>query len=359
MTDRVPVSIPTPPPTDTPPDLAALLLIVLSRWRLVFAMAIAGGLVGVVHSLLARSQFVATTTFAVAEARTSGGGGLGAIASQLGGGLAALAGVPTSAQFLRSAVTSREVADSVLLRRIPVVRDTLRRDALESLGDSLDLIQWYGIRDRDRGAVLDDARFALGHAMSVAVADRTGILTLQVTDRDPRVAATVARALVEAVNRFNLQRRQTTSRANREFLERRIVDAQSELRDAENQMRTFLEHNRVVSTSLQFEEDRIRRQITVRQQVYLSLAQDLEQARIDEVKDTPVLTVIDEAIPPSRRNWPRRKLLVIMWTIAGLLAGAGLALLGNWVERMDTGGPESWQSLRRLTRRSRAGQIAS
>src|SRR3989454_6172929 len=114
--------------------------------------------------------------------------------------------------------------------------------------------------------------------MAVAVDDRTGIVTLKIDDRDPYVASAVARALVDGLNRFNLQTRQSTSRATRIFLEHRKAEVQDELRQAENALRAFLQTNRRFSESppLQLEQARLQRQLDLQQDVYRQLAQELE-----------------------------------------------------------------------------------
>jgi uncharacterized protein involved in exopolysaccharide biosynthesis len=304
-----------------------------------------GGVVGVAYAVLAAPEFVAKSSFTVADARSSGGVGLSALAG-LGGSLAALTG-PTTTQFLRAALSSREVLEGVVTQPLPVMPDALRRSRLDPVPSRIDLFDWYRVRTEDPALSLEDALRALRDAMKTTVSDRTGIITLEVRDRNPRVAASIARALVDGLNRFNLQTRQSSSHANRQFLERRVVEAQQELREVEDRMRDFLAGNRRIADSpnLQFEQGRLQRQIAVRQQVYLALAQDLEQARIDEVKDTPVLTVIEPAVPPARRSWPRRSLLVIVWTITGGIVGVGLAYLLEWIREMDRTSPPSWTEL--------------
>jgi len=51
------------------------------------------------------------------------------------------------------------------------------------------------------------------------------------------------------------------------------------------------------------------------------LTQQLEQARLGELRDAPVLRVLDRAIPPQTRKWPIRSLVVIIAFFLGLFAG--------------------------------------
>jgi uncharacterized protein involved in exopolysaccharide biosynthesis len=67
--------------------------------------------------------------------------------------------------------------------------------------------------------------------------------------------------------------------------------------------------------------------VQVKQEVYLTLAKAYEEARIAEVRDIPVLTVIDSAVAPVRRSFPRRKLNTLLGLLLGAIGGLALVLL--------------------------------
>jgi tyrosine-protein kinase Etk/Wzc len=73
------------------------------------------------------------------------------------------------------------------------------------------------------------------------------------------------------------------------------------------------------------------------------LAKQYEAARIDEAKDAPVIQVIDFAVPPDRKTWPPRALLVL----AGALGCAVLACVIVFARFRD---PEGIEKLHLLTR---------
>ena len=64
-----------------------------------------------------------------------------------------------------------------------------------------------------------------------------------------------------------------------------------------------------------------------------SLEASRQEARIQEVNDTPVITVIDRAVPPEDRSSPKRKLNVILAFIAASVFGMFAALGGEFVHR--------------------------
>jgi len=56
------------------------------------------------------------------------------------------------------------------------------------------------------------------------------------------------------------------------------------------------------------------------------LARQFEVAKLDEAKQGALIQVVDSAIPPDRRSFPKRGLIVICATLAGLLVGICVAL---------------------------------
>jgi uncharacterized protein involved in exopolysaccharide biosynthesis len=79
------------------------------------------------------------------------------------------------------------------------------------------------------------------------------------------------------------------------------------------------------------------------------LARQFEVAKLDEAKEGAVIQVVDPAIPPDRRSFPKRGLIVIGATAVGFLLGVFIALLGAGFERLknDPEGTEKLSILRR------------
>jgi uncharacterized protein involved in exopolysaccharide biosynthesis len=64
------------------------------------------------------------------------------------------------------------------------------------------------------------------------------------------------------------------------------------------------------------------------------LARQFEVAKLDEAKEGALIQVVDPAIVPDRRSFPKRGLIVIASTVLGLFIGVFLALLQAGLERM-------------------------
>ena len=64
------------------------------------------------------------------------------------------------------------------------------------------------------------------------------------------------------------------------------------------------------------------------------LARQFELAKLDEAKEGAIIQVVDPAIPPDKRSFPKRTLIVIVATFVGLLVGIFCVLWQAALQRM-------------------------
>ena len=92
----------------------------------------------------------------------------------------------------------------------------------------------------------------------------------------------------------------------RVFIEERIREVQVDLRAAEGLLKSFQERNRRSNQSptLLLEESRLARDVTLQNNLYLTLKTQFEEAKIEEVERTPMVETVDEPIPPIEKAGP-------------------------------------------------------
>jgi uncharacterized protein involved in exopolysaccharide biosynthesis len=212
--------------------------------------------------------------------------------------------------------------------------------------------------------------------------------TITIRANDPDRSAEMANYIVRLLNRRIIDLRVGKSRDNRLFLENRLKEINSDLKDAEDSLRVFQEHSQMYEIESQLKEilkeysslesEVITKQLEknileklygkesgqfqtaeVELQEYEKKTRELqtsgqpggvtlamktlphtsleylrrfrdvkigsallefvtplyEQARFDEKKDSPILQIIDYAIPPARKSYPPRALFSLLITL--------------------------------------------
>lgn len=182
----------------------------------------AGAALAILVALLIPSQYASTTRLMPPDS-TSGAGmailaGLaGKMGSAIGSLGADLLGMNTSADLFAGVLQSRTVQDQLIAKF----------DMRRVYGDS----RWV------------DARKELARQTDISIDHKSGILTVRVTDHDPRRAAALAQEYVTQLNGVVTQLNTSSAHRERVFLEARLEQVKSELESAEKEFSQFASKN--------------------------------------------------------------------------------------------------------------------
>lgn len=311
----------------SPPDAILTALDVLRlalrkrRLLLVAPMFVAAVVVGI--GLLADRQWVSQATF-VAQSPGGGSSRLAGLAAQFG------VNVP-NAQAGQSPDFYADV-----LRGDGMMRQLLGGRYSTADGQPIELSAHLvpGVADTAQRGEL--ALRQLRTMVSASVGIKTGLVRLAVRLDDPELARQVAARALKELNRLNVMAQQSQASQERVFTDARLSMARGELRVAEDRLEEFLRSNRVFSGAPQLvlQEDRLRREVNLRQQVVSGLAQGLEQARLEESRNLPVITVVEAPVRPAL---PDSRRLVVKGLFAAIVSGMALlalVLVGEWRRRL-------------------------
>ena len=220
------------------------LAIVLAKFKkLILGLPVLVGVLTVGATLLMTPIFTATTAILPPQQSQSGAS---ALLGQLGGlaGIAgAAAGIKNPSDLYVGMLKSRTVADAMIAR--------------------FDLVNYY------EAELTQDARKSLEDVSSFT-AGKDGIITISVDDKDPELAAKMANAYVEELNKLTEVLAVTEASQKRLFFERQMVDARDRLVAAEIEARSAMERGGLASIDAQGQAmigvtARLRGQISVKE----------------------------------------------------------------------------------------------
>ena len=298
-------------PRDAP--VLGLLTALVSARRIILTATFLAVAVAVLIALVRPRRWLVEVSF-VPEGQSLPSG-LSGLAEQFGVNLPK--GDPSSSPgFYQEALRSRELLKAVAVAPLPAewgCDSTIR--VVESL--------------RAKGATPEErvarAIIKLRKIITVTAEPRSGLVKARVKTTDVCRSSAIARALLAELHVFNTERRATRAGAERRFAEARLAEARQSLRNAEEALEQFIARNRVFAADPQllFRHTRLTREVALQQTVVMSLTQSYEQARLEEVRDTPKLTVLQ---PPYRPERPERRGLPLA-IVLGATAGFSFALL--------------------------------
>lgn len=195
---------------------------VLLKRKLLIGIIVGAALVGsIIYSLTLPPIY--SSTASIFPPQHEGGGSMSGISSQLSGGLGALAGgflgVNTPVDQWLAILKSETIKDAIINR--------------------FDLMKVFKVN------TMEGARKALGGMITVSKA-KEGIVSITLEDTNPQLAATLANAYVEELDRINKGMVTTSGRRMRVFVEERLKGVAEELKTSEEAIKGFQERNSAI-----------------------------------------------------------------------------------------------------------------
>lgn len=269
--------------------------------------------------------------------------GLTGLAAQFGVSVAG-ADPGQTPQFYVDLIQSRQILRDAVDTRYTFPTDSGRVSAT--------LTELYGASESQPALRREVALAELRDRVGAKVSPGTGVVALTVTTTNPALSEQVATRIVDLLNRFNLERRQSQAAAERRFAGERLNAVRADLRTAENRLQTFLQENRAfgAAPALRFEQERLARDVSLQQQLFNTLAQSYEQAKLDEVRDTPVITLIERPEVPVRPDPRGLAGKAVLGLLGGLVLGVIVALAHDFMRYARRSGSEEFAEFSALRR---------
>jgi len=365
--------------------LLDLLIVLAERKVTIFSVTAAIAAVSIIVALLLPKRYTATVTLLPPQQNSSVGM---ALASQLGslGGMAQLAGsslgIKNPNDIYVAMLKSRTVEDS-MVRRFSLTKEyheqylSEARKKFENYatvdGNGKDGLIHISIEDGDpnRAAELansyvDEFRKLSGHLAITEASQRRLFYEQQLEQAKDNLAKaeealkateqktgliqldSQARALIESAaslraqitaKEVQIQGMQTYATGENA----QLVQAQSELQSLQAQLRELggsadngseiiVPKGKVPEAGIEY--IRKLRDVKYYETIFDILARQFEIAKLDEAKEGALIQVVDPAIPPDKRSFPKRGLIVEVATVGGLFVGIFLALFQAKFQRM-------------------------
>jgi uncharacterized protein involved in exopolysaccharide biosynthesis len=131
---------------------------------------------------------------------------------------------------------------------------------------------------------------------------------------EPQISSAIANNMVKSLDLYVRTKRKSNATMQLMYIEQRVSQINDSLSIAENALKDFLSNNRVTTQSPQLilEQSRLNRQIQIYQTIVIELIRQLEIARIDEIRDAPIINVQEWAGVPIVKAGPKRRQYVIL-----------------------------------------------
>jgi uncharacterized protein involved in exopolysaccharide biosynthesis len=203
-------------------------------------------------------------------------------------------------------------------------------------GGEVDLISYYKIKEGNETLRLVKATGAISGSLKVSIDRNTKVITLSYSTNEPELSAAIVNAFVDELIIYNQDIRDTKAKQNRIFIEKQLDENQKLLKKAEDELTIFTSRNKkIVTPELEVELDRLKRNVKMQEEVYITLKKQLELAKIEEQERKPSIEIIEKAAAPLYKSSPKTRRNVILAAFLSFVLFAGVAFVLEYLGKMN------------------------
>ncbi len=167
--------------------------------------------------------------------------------------------------------------------------------------------------------------------------------TLTIQAIEPHLAVDIAYVVLDELQKFTKYFSRIDLDKTQTFIEQRLEVVEGEYEALEEKMKVFKETNRTISSiSLQLQEERLSRDLTIYKGIYTTLYQNLEQVKIQkEYELTPTIQILDYPIAPLKPiliqegSATQNPVFILLLGIVGFGFGVVISVAKGYISIVD------------------------
>ena len=161
-------------------------------------------------------------------------------------------------------------------------------------------------------------------ALSLSINQKVGFITISFTDADKNIAAQITRIAQNLLQEKIIEFKNQSSKEMLDFALKQYSEKKESHEKLQDERAVFVDKNINISSSLfQNKLSRLESEVNISESIVQQLASQVEQAKLQVNKDTPVFTTIQPVTIPFERSAPRRSIIVITFAFLGIVFSVG------------------------------------
>lgn len=164
--------------------------------------------------------------------------------------------------------------------------------------------------------------------INCSVDKKTSVITIEVTDQDPLIAATLADTLMSRLQVFITDYRTKKAIRDLDYIRDLYTEAKDDYTNARKEYAAFCDANQdVILQEVQSEMEEMENEMQLKYNIYTQLAEQLQMAQAKVQERTPVYTIVQNAsVPVKHSNKPKVLILAVFLFIGFVLHNIGMFL---------------------------------
>ena len=167
---------------------------------------------------------------------------------------------------------------------------------------------------------------AIGKKVVCDVDKKTMVITINVTDQDPLIAATMADSVQTRLQRFITDYRTRKARIDLEYNQKICAEAKERYDAARKKYAAFTDANqKIFLESVRSRRSELENELQLQQRAYSQIAAQLQLAEAKVQEETPAFTTLQPATVPILKDGPKRLRICLIFLFLAFLATTAYA----------------------------------
>lgn len=149
---------------------------------------------------------------------------------------------------------------------------------------------------------------------------KTLVITIDVEDQDPLIAATMADSVQVRLQKFITDYRTHKARVDLEYNQKIFEEAKDRYEEARQKSAAFSDANqKLFLESVRSERTKLENELQLQYRNYSQIASQLQLAEAKVQEDTPAFTILQPATVPLKKSGPNRKKILFVFLFLGFI----------------------------------------
>lgn len=284
-------------------------------------------LLGVIISLLSPVKYNSTTIF-IPQQKESSSSSLSGVASLVGINIGSSSyGSDISPSMYPQIIKSIKFK-RLLLKKVINEKNNLTLEKFIAKHYSIDVDVVKNVPDL--GMTLNEEKYfnILTNIVNVSVNQNDGFISISSEMPVAEYAAKIAKFSREILQNIIIENKIEATRQNLVFSEKQLIEKKQEFDEIYSKLAFYSDSNlNSVNSFVLNEKNKLESEFEIISAVVEEISKQVEQAKLQLNKDTPVFSTIQEAIIPVKRSSPRRTMIVIIYGLLGFILSCIIILI--------------------------------
>lgn len=315
-------------------DIIELLKKLYKSRKAIIYITIIFSALGIAFALLSPIKYKSTTVF-ITQNQETGSSSLSGVAS--------LVGINLGSSSFGGEIPSTmypQIIESVKFKRLLLKKVIDKKNSITLQNF---IAEYYSIQEvnqdntLDLGMTLSEEKYfkILTEILNVSINAKGGFISISCEMPNAEYSARTAKYSRELLQNIIIENKIETARQNLIFSERQLIEKKREFDDVYSKLAFFSDSNlNSVNSFVLNEKNKLESEFQIISAVVEEISKQVEQAKLQLKRDTPVFSTIQEAVIPIKKSSPKRAQLVIIFGFIGFIISCIIILISKTLKNI-------------------------